>query len=202
MDDRGAAAPGSGWDVYANTSTDGGVTFRPSDVRVNATPIAASGGLPQRLQLACAGTRAYAAWSDDRDGTRHVWFNHSYDTGATFRPADQRLDLGGNGVVSGPFVSCDREHVHVAWTDGRTAGRTDVFVNTSADEGASWLPAEVRMDRDVPGPGSSALPRPVGSSGLVVPLCCDGVYPYVVWADGRYAATGGPGTVPCFGTYD
>jgi predicted amidohydrolase len=63
-------------DVFFTTSTDGGTTFAPNE-RVDDTGTGGSEQTRPRLAVGGRGPRrmCYAAWEDDRDGTRDIYFS-------------------------------------------------------------------------------------------------------------------------------
>jgi hypothetical protein len=172
-----------GHQPYFNRSADGGRTWLAGDVRVNTTPPGSLPALVSRTRPLCRGSIVHLAWTDPRNGNGpEVWLNRSTNGGASFETVDVRLTgERGTGVVRthDPSVWCNGSGaVHVAWADDRNAGRFDVFVNASDDGGRAWLPAELRLDTDLPGAGNSTFPD----------LCGSGAFFYVVWQDDRSAA--------------
>jgi hypothetical protein len=162
-------------DVRFNRSTDAGTTWLPLDVRLDSGPAGGAASLEPRI--ARAGARLYVVWEDLRDGLGDVYFNRSVDGGATWLPADVRLDTDapGSGASHTPRVACEGDLVLVAWADARS-GETDVRVNRSTDGGLTWLPADVRVDTDLPEGGAlSDFPVPSIEGGVAA----------VLWEDGR-----------------
>ena len=146
----------------------------PSDVRIDRDGAGAAESFDP--QIAHHGKRIYVVWSDDRNGAGDIYFNRSPDGGATWLSTDLRLDTDGAGAADSraPQLYVDGETVVVAWTDGRN-GLGDVYANRSADGGATWLAADLRLDTDRPGAGASKGLRIAGSGGSV----------YAVWEDER-----------------
>jgi hypothetical protein len=159
--------------VRANRSLDGGLTWLREDVLVGGDP--AGRGDAQRPQVACEGDAVHVVWEDARDGRPDVRYARSTDAGASFA-TDERLDRDppGTGTSFLPRLAVDGPNVHVVWYDDR-AGRFDVLLNRSADGGATWLAAEIRLDQDERGSAHSLAPALVVAGGEA----------RVVWFDER-----------------
>ncbi len=158
------------WDIRANRSLDGGTTWLADDVRVDREPGATRAELPR---LCCHGNVVYAAWVDERRGGRDVYANRSLDGGALWGADDTRLNTLGL-QASAPAIACTATRVYVAWHDARS-GLRDIHCNVSADEGATWLASDVRLDSDIAGAAQSLAPA----------LCAEDDAVYVVWRDQR-----------------
>jgi hypothetical protein len=105
--------------VFANFSSDAGVTWSMRDVLV-------MGGSPGRsnafdLAAAAAGDLVVAAWSDDRNARRDIFANFSLDGGRTFQPQDVRMDGDSPGAADSetPQVYAAHGMGHVVWVDRR-----------------------------------------------------------------------------------
>ncbi len=83
-------------------------------------------------------------------------------------------DVPGAALSFAPQVGIVGDQVHVAWSD-RRAGGMDVHYNRSEDGGASWLSADLRLDKDGAGFATSSGAR----------LVADGETVFVVWHDDR-----------------
>ena len=127
-------------------------------------------------EICCAGDRVYVTWYDRRDGDTDVYFSRSVDAGATWSESDVRLDTDDPGAAGSnvPRICCDGDRVCVVWSDQRGT-LSEIRANRSADGGATWLAADVRVDRDAPADGSSWNPD----------VCCVGDSVYAVWQDSR-----------------
>jgi hypothetical protein len=169
-------------DPYFNYSTDNGVTWQVTDIRLDTgdTPGAS---LSWRSQVSCSGSNVYVVWQDYRNSASWVkadiYFNYSADGGATWQPADVRLDTGdppGANNSKSPQISSSGSNVYVVWSDGRNVWGPDIYFNSSTDGGATWQPSDIRLDTgDAPGASGSWSPQ-INSSVENV---------YVVWEDGR-----------------
>ena len=180
-DDRNAAGPATGYDVYVRASPNGGTGFLAERRVTDFAPGTLTAADPV---LCCEGTSVYVGWTDGRNGSFDVFFDRSTDGGLTFG-GDARLDRSdpaGASVSISPQICCNGSGaVHMAWADQRS-GVLDIWCNSSDDGGVTWLPADQRMDTDVPGPGNSS------TSSSAKQMCCEGAYFYVVWQDDRNTA--------------
>jgi hypothetical protein len=176
FDYRGGPTDG---DVYFNRSLDGGLTWLPTDARIDHAPSGVDAWNPD---LAASGNSLYVTWMDFRDGPfSAIYVNRSLDNGTTWLAQDIRINGPGRG--DNPRISADGSAVYVVWEDWRnTTGITpkDLYFNRSLDGGATWLASDVRLNTGVP-PGSSAITTPVISS--------TGSSVYVAWADFRFGTT-------------
>ncbi len=112
--------------------------------------------------------QVYVAWA----GNGKIWFDRSFDGGATFGPdvviTDQPggWDFGVSGISRAnglPITACDagfspyRGRIYVVFSDQRNGtDDTDVFLCTSDDEGETWSPP--RRVNDDEGPAQQFFP--------------------------------------------
>ncbi len=173
---NGISANGSGG-VYFNRSADGGATWLATDVRLDRS--ASSAGFGDIPVLWCEGLTLVAAWQDGRNGHPDIYLNRSIDGGVTWQSDDRRLDTDppGAGDSQNPHICGSGANVYVVWEDSRS-GNPDIRFTRSADGGATWLYADVRLDTDVAGAATSSLPR----------VACSGADVYVVWNDRQAGA--------------
>lgn len=182
-------------EVYVNSSTDAGLTWNANDVQASDNP--ASFGASS-LGVCCDGPLVAVTWMDSRAGATEPYVATSTDGGTTF-PNHARLNTGSAAGTTNATqlllenhqrnsrICCSGNIVHVCWTDNRTAGQTDVFLNTSTDGGMTWLSNDVRLDTDAPNPGSTVA----GPPGI----CCRGPLAYIVWRDDRNNVGSGTGDI-------
>jgi hypothetical protein len=180
-DDRSGDA-----DILLNYSTDGGATWLANATRVDLAPAGVWSNMPQ---ITSNGANVCVAWWDARNGIDDIFSNASANNGATWLPADNWLD-GGFGSSTNPVIAGALTNVYVAWSDNRN-GLQDIYFNASGNNGANWLPADVRLDiGDAAGASNSDQ----------VDLACWGTNVYAVWSDYRngnadvyynYSATNG-----------
>ncbi|MCX6348083.1 MAG: exo-alpha-sialidase [Candidatus Aureabacteria bacterium] len=141
--------------IYFNRSTDHGMTWGASDIRIDSMGVLPFGGPEYGPQLACTTDgMVYAVWEDKRNGGAwDVFFNRSTDFGATWG-TDTRLDTGlpGSATSFRPQLACDaRGWVYVAWEDWRQGdGSPHIYMNYSADRGGTWLDADFQVDTGTP----------------------------------------------------
>jgi hypothetical protein len=124
--------------------------------------------------MAASGQRLYVAWTDDRHGETDIYFRRSSDAGVSW-DGELRLDSGvaGSERSAMPAIAASGEAVYVVWQDDRN-GLADIYLNRSTDGGATWLPADVRVNR-----------YPAGSTNSWAPtVVADGAEVVVVWQDG------------------
>ena len=164
----------TGWDIYFNRSFDGGATWLASDVRINTDAAGAANARAPQIQ--CVGTTVFVAWMDDRDGGNDLRFSRSLDRGATWSATDVRLNTGmpPGGDVASFSLKASGNVVAVVWSDAR-AGPADIYVNRSANQGATWFLSDVQVNEGTPG----------GNHSHGVELCMFADQLYVVWADDR-----------------
>lgn len=162
------------YDIYFARSIDGGRTFS-SEVRLDVGD--ARGRMPsEEPRIACAGDNVYVVWQDGRKVKHDIYLNRSSDRGASWLAQDIRLDSGapGKAFSLNPVISAEGEYVFVAWRDLRNR-LYDVYFNSSADGGRTWLAADRRVDSDGPRPGAAKPPVMVS----------DGARVYIAWDDDR-----------------
>ena len=169
-------------DIYYNYSTDGGITWETSSIRID------TGDLPGARDshgphFSNSGSIVYVVWMDERDNqyTSDIYFSGSKDGGLNWQQP-VRLDTGdtpGANDSYDPQICCSGNNVYVAWFDERN-GEYDIFFNCSTDAGITWNTPDVRLDTgDIPGANESTNPQISSSENTV----------YVVWSDRRNGET-------------
>jgi hypothetical protein len=167
-------------DIYFNRSADGAVTWQANDTRLDGgTPGSADSFMPD---LCCEDSGIYVVWSDRRNvppASNHedVYFTCSRDGGATWLPLDVRLNTSSAGAASAeaPTIRCSGGYLFVAWMDERNGAWPDIYLNASADAGASWLSSDRRLNTS-----------PAGAAQAVYPaIFVQGAGVDVVWTDDR-----------------
>ena len=105
-----------------------------------------------------------------------VYFNRSVDGGATWLPADVRLDRDAPGADNSWLgdLTCSGRTVCAVWQDDRTFS-VEIRFNFSNDAGETWEASDLRLDTDGSPTAFSGPPR-MGQDGRNV---------YVVWPDYR-----------------
>jgi len=118
-------------DIYLNRSTDGGVTWMPSDHRLDTDPVGS--GRSFVPEIACDGSNVYVVWHDERDGFRDVYLNLTIDGGLSWLANDLRLDTDAAGAASSsyPKIACDGARVYVVWSDTRDGNQSDIYLGAS-----------------------------------------------------------------------
>jgi len=159
-------------DIYANVSSDGGVTWQAAAVRIDRAP---AGGSASDPKICCSTAGVFVVWLDNRAGSGpNLYFNRSVDGGATWLVNDILVNTIAPGSGSlGPYnLCCDQASVYVAWSDYHS--RNAVAFNRSLDAGLTWLPVAVLIDHP-----------PSGTLSGYARLGCSGSTVYVAWMDNR-----------------
>jgi hypothetical protein len=168
------------WDIYASTSTDGGVSFG-ADVRVNDDnttedqyhPKAAGGESGEVLVV----------WEDRRiPYEEYVFFAKSTDSGASFEPNVQVNDETTSRGWSPSVAVSSSGEVHVTWWDKRRSS-WDVYYAMSGDGGTSFS-ENLRVD------DAAGEKIPIGQSFHLTFKATDIAVddkgnPHIVWHDKR-----------------
>ena len=163
-------------DIYFNHSTDWGVTWQATDVRLDTGDIAGA-NKSREPQISSTGTNVYVVWRDLRKGNWDIYFNYSIDGGTTWQSNDTRLDTGdllGASWSDCPKITSDSgNNVYVVWEDNRIVD-SDIYFNYSSDGGATWQATDIRIDTtDFPASNPSRDPQ----------ISCLGNKVYIVWAE-------------------
>ena len=146
---------GGNEELYLAASHDGGASFGAA-VYVPVNPVGAAD--VDFIALAAAGTTVHVAWQDNRNGGTSfddVWYQRSTDGGATWQPADLRLNdisvLQGDAEFE-MSLAASGSTVVAAWQEERTStSNEEIRVAVSTDGGATW-------SSDVhPGSGTAGL---------------------------------------------
>jgi hypothetical protein len=168
------------YDIYFNYSTDNGVNWQSSDIRLD-TGDTAGANYSDYHQITCSGNNVYAVWQDNRNGAADIYFNYSADGGANWQSSDIRLDTGDTAGANGsydPQITCSGSNVYAVWWDNRN-GNYDIYFNYSPNGGANWFTPDFRLDTgDTAGANSSEHPQ----------ITCSGNNVYAVWQDNRNGA--------------
>ena len=190
VDDRDKGPFAGGADIYFNSSSDRGATWRATDVRLDTdVPGAAASSWPD---LSVDGQNVYVVWEDERLSVRParaaVFLNWSADGGDSWQASDIQVSLGAastprgrfGSLASYPKVASENGLVLVAWNEDR-GGFEDVYCNRSVDEGKSWLREDVRLETGAVGAAVSTYAEVAMGSD----------HAYVVWVDDRDARSAG-----------
>ncbi|MCA8976381.1 MAG: hypothetical protein KDC98_16800, partial [Planctomycetes bacterium] len=154
---------------------------RVPDLRVDHGS-AAGASESWRPDIAVVGASIYTTWMDYRDGDMDIYFNRSRDGGRTWLANDVRLDTGspaGSAWSADPRITASGDTVVVVWQDfrgGTFPHVAGIYCNRSLDGGATWLPADLRLDMSaLPGANVALDPR----------ICSVGNAIFVTWEDQR-----------------
>jgi hypothetical protein len=126
-------------DIWYQRSTDGGLTFLPADVQLDASGPAAGDG-DFGVKIACEGSIVAVAWDEEVTSAtiEEMRVNVSTDGGTTFN-GDTLVGgyIAGTDDVDDPQVTVSGGNVIVAWEDDRN-GTDNAFAATSTDGGLTW----------------------------------------------------------------
>ena len=141
-----------GTDILFNRSRDGGSTWLDSSLRLNTPPPGPTH--TSRIPVVAVNEpgRIFVVWEDFRHNTTDLYFNRSLDGGTTWLAQDVWVTAVRPPLASasGPVLSADRSgHLYIIWTDLREAPNS-LYFTRSLDEGATWSPNAIRIDRHGP----------------------------------------------------
>jgi hypothetical protein len=178
-DDRNGAT-----DIYTTRSTNSGSSWPGADVRLDTDTAGAS--VAQRPRIALAGSHVYVVWEDLRSGgNTDLRFQHSSDGGANWLANDVRINVSthaGGAFPANPRIVAQGNGVWVVFA-APVSGAPDAFLQRSSDNGATWLPSDLRLDTDPAGLSASLDPE----------LAISGSNVFCVWTDRRRPNTPFPG---------
>ena len=171
---------GTGADIYYANSTDGGLSFNPSQ-RVNNDGAA---GVEQSQPSIRVGPNrdVYAIWTDPRTAAagRDIYFAKSADRGATWNPNIRvNDDPVVNVVQQDPTIAVNATGtIYAAWTDSRNGNTgSDIYAARSTNAGSSFT-SNVRVNDDV---------TPAGQSTPSLGIAANSVE--LAWTDTRNAGS-------------
>jgi hypothetical protein len=162
---------GTGSIVFAQ-SADQGVTWSKSEL----TAVTANTSLPR---IASTGQELYVVWpaQDAATHSLQIFLLHGTRSGAQVQwsaPISiSETPAGANATY--PVVAADGEQIHVAWSDNRNAGVTEVYYSRSLDGGASW---------SVP----IAISPVDGFNSWTPSITANAQHVYIAWTDARFGA--------------
>jgi hypothetical protein len=170
--------------VYANVSSDAGVTWRSADVRLDNPPGPADSFSP-RLAVDPSTGRFVAVYQDGRNGLSDLYVRTSLDGVSWTAEARADADVAGFGSSANAAVVAAGGRAYVAWEEIRIdGGRRDIHFNYSFDGGLAFQPADLRFDAGTAGQYDSHDPVAVLQSGRL----------HVFWVDHR-SGTGANGDI-------
>ncbi len=171
----------SGGAIHAQVSSDGGLTWLPSEVSVSPILEATPGAVSRYHHADVSGSDVYVVWTDDHlqpgtgDNGRKVYVNVSQDAGLTWS-GETALD-GGNPGRANHFCRVDAvgSMAFVHFETGSFGGNDLAYAVTN-DRGTLW-----RTPFDVPTPGDTDSPNEnEGTFFAVSPATLTG---FSVWHD-------------------
>ncbi|MBD3236053.1 MAG: hypothetical protein GF330_05075, partial [Candidatus Eisenbacteria bacterium] len=171
-------------EVYYNRTTSGLLNWSASDQLLSTQPAGQKQNANNANILCDGASNVYAAWDqwNGIDFTHTIYFNRSTSEGAPGSWLSQAIPLDHlYRAAWEPMLSCDANHVCAAWiVAGVDAQHTDLYVNYSADAGATWQNPEIPVRT-----GQWVLSHHIAQSGNHV---------YLVWEE----ATGSGGSAIYF----
>jgi len=157
-------------DVFVGVSSDGGMTWTDREITVE------SGVDPQydpAISIDEAGD-AYVVWEDTRNANSDVYFAKSSDGGLSWSNPNVQLTTEAAAQYFPTIAAGSAGVAYAAWRDNRN-GNYDIYLEKTADGGASWSTPPVRVNTDT---GTAPQNNPsidVDSSGFV----------HLAWTDNR-----------------
>jgi hypothetical protein len=130
--------------------------------------------------IAVSGRNVYVVWTQklNYDSTdTHLYLSRSNDNGRSWLGTPIRIDhrSATKGVTERPRLAASGAYVFAVWRDTRN-GKSDIYMNYSANSGMAWLSKDIRIDLgDAPG----------ASHGYVAEIAVSLPYVYVAWHDTR-----------------
>lgn len=146
----------------------------------NEVSLSGSGYIKQP-EIAASGRNVYVCWNQKADSNslyNRLYFQRSSDGGRGWLNSPVRIDRRGataKGEVERPRLAVSGSYVYAIWRDTRN-GKSDIYLNYSADNGLAWLNKDIRID---------AGDKPGASHGYVAEIAAAGAYVYVAWHDMR-----------------
>lgn len=119
------------YEIYSTKSTDGGATFRSSNIK----DVSQNEGLSGMPAIASDGRNVYIVWEDYTSGTAEIFYSVSTDDGLSFKPP---INLSNNlGKSWSPDIAISGSDVHVIWSDS-SLGNHEILYRKSVDEGNTF----------------------------------------------------------------
>lgn len=164
-------------EIYLNYSTDEGVTWQQSDIRL--TPGIGSGTKSaDSPRISCSGKNIFVVWESYWKNEILFFYNYSTDGGVTWQNPEIQCDpviYPSSVWPYDPEFTMNGDNVYFVWSDERNS-KDDIYFNFSKDGGATWQNQEIRLDTgDDPGEHGSYSPQ----------IACQEDIIYVVWEDAR-----------------
>lgn len=163
------------YDVFTNSSSDGGETFADVPPRLDADPPGSAWSAHPVVATDGSGDAVVVAWEDRRSGVVDLYVAASETGGLAFD--ERRLDDSDEADSYAPALHVGSGFVHAAWHDRRDGEAYEVYVARSTDGGSSFE-EPIRVSAGEP-------------AGTV-----DAVLPQLGWSEGAlqvtwYGAAGG-----------
>ena len=137
-------------------------------------------GYHSHPDIASSGRNVYICWIqkyEQPSKESYLNFQRSSDNGRTWLKHPIRIDRRdpAKGKIERPRIAASDSYVYVVWRDTRN-GKSDIYLNSSANKGRTWLKKDIRIDLG---------DKPGASHAYVAEIAVAGSYVYVVWHDMR-----------------
>lgn len=129
----------TGYEIYYNHSTDGGVTWQATDTRITTN----TGTFSWHPCVAVSGSDVHIVWQDNTPGNWDILYNRSTDGGTTWQPTHTPLTTAATNSFN-PVIAVNGTDVHVAWQDN-VNGNWDIYYAHSANTGVTWPGANTQI---------------------------------------------------------
>jgi hypothetical protein len=169
-------------DIYYANSTDFGLTWSPSNIRVSTDTI--SVGSPNRSQevpkiAVDSADVLYVVWQDARWNDNDIYFAKSTDSGATWTDPNRRVnrDPAPSPDQNNPAIAVDVSgNLFVVW-DEDDGTENDIYFSKSVNGGDDWSDPHIMVNTDAENENQEKPTIDVDSEGNI----------YVAWTDRRNA---------------
>ncbi|MBI4835381.1 MAG: hypothetical protein HY811_11280 [Planctomycetes bacterium] len=123
-------------DIYFAQSANGGITFT-ANTRVDDTGVSTATQSTPVIGIHQGSNSIYAAWIDEREGAKHIYFTKSTNGGTSFS-ANIKIDDAGSITPDNVSLAVDdNDNIYISWKDERN-GSPDIYFDTSNNGGASF----------------------------------------------------------------
>lgn len=170
-----AAADSRDIDAFVARSTDGGASWSQPTTLDSRTEDA------RELVLCCdivgQAIHVHAAWSQGPSSAELTFYNRSIDAGATWLASATNVSPA-TADSRWVGICCSGPRVYIGWGASVSNSNSDMYLNSSADSGATFL-GQIRVNTSVTAQSTaSAEPQ----------ICCSGLNVYMAYSSRRDAS--------------